>query len=251
MFPQSLHLVVLRDPVAQFHSTQRLLEKQRNRYFALVPLVVLARNAQHLAVREAAATLGLSLPPLYSDDLDYAFETCWRHLRRITAEERYRGFLAFWTLSAAAALESEAALVDIDAIGSDLAHRLSIEAALRARIGETVRLAPRAAQPDEAAGVASPPGMAEAHAAAVALVRARGGRLSAGRQDFLRAKLESRLDGRAAPSRLTHYRSFAPPPARRSALQRLSTVLMVLLARAVQPLRRLHGAVVWRKVLEK
>ncbi len=250
MFPQALHLVVLRDPVAQFQSIQRLLLKQRNRYFALAPLVVLARNARHPAVRDAAGRLGVSLPPLWSDDLDYGFETCWRHLRRISPEERYRGFLAFWTLCAAFALQSEAPVIDIDAIGTDLAHRLSIEAALRARVGETVRLVPRASQPDEATGLAPPPGMAEAHAAAMNFLRAGPLRLRAERQDFLRSKLEAGLRRRGMSFCVPGWRNPAlpQPPLRRSAFARMGTSLMVWLARAVQPLRRLHGALVWRRI---
>ncbi len=248
MFPQALHLVVLRDPLTQFHSTQRLLVQQRNRYFALAPLVVLARNAQHPAVRDAAGRLGVSLPPLWSADLDYSFETCWRHFRRIKADERYRGFLAFWTLCAASALQSEAPVVDIDTIGTDLAGRLSVEAALRARIGETVRLVPRATQTEGAGALAEPPGMPDAHAAALALLRARGSRLSADRLDYLLAKLQAGPGRRAASSGAPRWSSPAPPPiARRSALQRLVTGMQVALARMVQPLRRLHGAVVWQQ----
>ncbi len=248
MFPQALHLVVLRDPVAQFQSIQQLLQKQRNRYFALATLMVLARNARHPAVRDVTGRLGVSLPPLWSGDLHYGFETCWRHMRRIKPDERYRGFLAFWTLSAAFSLQSEAPVIDIDAIGTDLAHRLSIEGALRRRIGETIRLVPRASVPEEAAGQAAP-GMAEAHAAAMNFLRAGPVRLTAERHDFLRSKLEAGLRKRGMSSCVPGWASpQMPPPVRRSAFARLGTGLAVFLARAVQPLRRLHGALVWRRV---
>jgi hypothetical protein len=252
LFPQALHLVVLRDPLAQFHSTQRLLKQQRNRYFSLAPLLVLARNAQHPAVREAAQTMGVTLPALFSTDMDYAVETCWRHVRRLSPAEQYRGFLAFWTLCAVAALESEAMVIDMDTIGSNAGHRLAVEAALRARIGETIRLVPR--EPEAGARRAAPPdGMAEAHEAALRLIQSRAGRLTAERRDLVAAKLLAGLEqGGNGPFVQGWSSPVLPGPAmRRGALQRLGTGAVVLMAQAMQPLRRLHGAVVWRKVPTK
>jgi len=246
LFPQALHLVVLRDPLAQFQSIQRLREQQRNRYFALAPLLVLARNAQHPAVREAAQTLGVRLPDLLSTDMDYAVETCWRHVRRLSAAEHYRGFLAFWTLCAVHALESEAQVIDMDTIGSNAGHRLMVEAALRTRIGEAIKLVPRQA---EGARRGTPPaGMAEAHAAALRLLQATGGKLTAERRDLVAGKLQAGLDlGGAGPCVPGWSSPALPrPPGRRSAVQRLGTGAMVLMAQATQPLRRLHGALVWR-----
>ncbi len=245
LFPHALHLVVLRDPLAQFHSIQRLLEQQRNRYFALAPLLVLARNAQHPAVREAAQALGVTLPDLFSRDLDYAVETCWRHVRRISPAEHYRGFLAFWTLCAVFALDSKAQVIDMDTIGSNAGHRLTVEAALRTRIGDAIRLQPR--QP-EASRRAMPAGMVEAHAAALRLLDSLAGRLTAERRDLLASKLQAGLDrGDARPCVPGWSIPVLPAlPARRSFVQRLGTGAMVLMAQAMQPLRRLHGALVWR-----
>ena len=135
-FPRALHAVVLRDPIGQFHSGQRLLQEQRNRYFVLAPLLVLARNALDPRVRTAVSALGVRLPALYSDDMDYAVETCWAHVRRAPLAERYRCFLAFWTLCAMSALDSAALVIDADAMGEDPAHRSTIEQALQAHIGE-------------------------------------------------------------------------------------------------------------------
>jgi hypothetical protein len=251
LFPQALHLVVLRDPVAQFHSIQRLLEQQRNRYFALAPLLVLARNAQHKAVREAAQALGVRLPELNSRDMDYAVETCWRHVRRISPAEHYRGFLAFWTLCAVGALDSEAQVIDMDTIGSNAGHRVAVEAALRTRIGDAIRLQPR--QPEGALRRARPAGMAEAHAGALRLLHAHGGRLTAARRDLLASKLQAGLElGGAGPGVPGWSIPVLPGPSgRRSAMQRLGTGAMVLMAQAMQPLRRLHGSLVWRGAAAK
>ncbi len=251
LFPQALHLVVLRDPLAQFHSIQRLLEQQRNRYFALAPLLVLARNVQHPAVREAAQALGVRLPDLNSRDMDYAVETCWRHVRRISPAEHYRGFLAFWTLCAIGALDSEAQVIDMDTIGSNAGHRLTVEAALGTRIGDAIRLQPR--QPEAVLRSAAPVGMAEAHTAALRLLQASGGRLTMERRDLVASKLQAGLDlGGAGPFVPGWNTPILPAlAARRSAVQRLGTGALVLMAQAMQPLRRLHGAVVWRRAAAK
>jgi len=247
-FPQAMHAVVLRDPVAQFHSAQRLLVEQRNRYFALAPLLVLARNARHPAVRQAAAALGVRVPSLFSNDMAYGVETCWRHVRRQDAGERYRTFLAFWTLCTLSALDSDALVIDMDAIGSDAAHRQHIEAALRLRIGDTIRLVPRSAPGlDDRMRLA---GVKEAHQAATGLALAHRARLAPDRLEIILAKLADGQNAFQAASRVTvPMPSWHTPdlPAKlepRNAVQRLITSAMVLVARGLQPLRRLHGKMV-------
>jgi hypothetical protein len=238
-FPQALHAVVLRDPVSQFSSCRRLMIEERNRYFALAPLLVLARNVQNPLVREAALALGVSLPILHSDDIDYAVETCWRHIRRLAPAERYRGFLAFWTLSALSALESDALVIDIGAMRHDAGHRQIVENTLGAQIGEPIELIPRGGQPGRDAPVA---GRAEAHRAAIALLLTQRARLSPQRLDLILEKLElaGALAGFTAPT-------WKTPKIGVPATQHpFHTWLQVRLAHAMQPLRRLHGALVRR-----
>lgn len=248
-FPQAMHAVVLRDPLTQFRSAQRLLVEQRNRYFALAPLLVLAKNAQHPAVRQATASLGVRLPPLFSNDMAYGVEICWRHVKRQDQAERYRAFLAFWTLCALSALDSDALLIDMDIIRSDTEHRLQVETALRLRIGDSVNLHPRPAcpDPDDRLRLA---GIKDAHQAATALALAHRARLTPNRLDIILAKLASgdQAPGAGArvsvlvPSWQTH--DLLGPTGHRSGLQRLATAAMVLAAQALQPLRRLHGRIV-------
>jgi len=247
MFPQAMHLVVLRDPLAQFHSIQRLLEQQRNRYFALAPLLVLARNARHPAVANAVSTLGVSLPPLHSANLDYGVETCWRHIRRIAPAEQYRGFLAFWTLCAIASLDSGATVIDVDALGTDPAHRRGAEATLLAQLGEPIKLVPRA--PHETAAMPPPPGLDEAHEAAAAFLNANRHRLTAQRHAIITAKLESATGPQSGTPLVSGWSSpvMPAPLAARNPTQRLATALIVMAARGIQPLRRLHGAMAWRR----
>ena len=242
-FPQALHVVVLRDPVAQFHSGQRLLQAQRNRYFVLAPLLVLARNAHDPMVRVAASALGVTLPTLHSDDMDYAVETCWAMVRRASPAERYRGFLAFWTLCALSALDSGALVIDADAIGDNLAHRSTVEQALEAWIGEPIQLVPRVSQTATTAGL--PSGWREAHDEAASFVRAHQGRVSTGRIDIILEKLGGEESAIRTPP------SWPTPRLPDSTLsagwtRSAGTWAEVRLARAMQPLRRLHGSIAKR-----
>ena len=254
LFPQALHAVVIRDPMSQFASTQRLLLEQRNRYFALAPLLVLARNAHVPAVREAALALGVTIPALHSDDMDYAVETSWRHVWRASPDERYRGFLAFWTLCAISALESEALVIDTEALATDPEHRRSVEQAISGVIGEAVNLVPRAAHASEQ-NRRTEPAMwrAEAHRAAESLIVANHARLTPERMATILAKLEPGACTARPTRAATPWPAPAPPPVRapRGARQRVITWAAVRLARAMQPLRRAHGAIVWRSKTKK
>ncbi len=227
-FPAALHAVVLRDPAAQFHSI-RQLQQNRNRYFSVAPILVLARNAQHPAVRQACDALGLRLPELHSHDMAYGVETVWRHIRRQDEAERYRGFLAFWTLSALWALRGEALLIDLARLADSPAYRAEAAAALGAPIGALPELMPR---PASSGASLRMPGQAAAHGAATHLAQAYAGRL---RSDRL-AWVLSCLDGGDLKAH------FAPPS--RTVRQPVWTAAAVAYARALQPVRRLHGKLV-------
>ena len=246
-FPDMLHMVVLRDPLAQWRSGQRLLEEERNRYFTVAPLLVLARNPGHDLVQAACEALGVRLPWLGSRDMAYGVETVWRHVRRQDAAERYRGFLAYWIVTALAALNSRAMLVDTALMGRSPEHRAVVEAAFAARLGAPLCLASEAINGSDPAGK---PGreLALAHGDAAAFAEAFGGGLAPRRL----AKLLGCLavdGGPATPSRAV-VRAPAcvmGPPAVRAGVGRWVQVwLMVVFARALKPLRRLHGKVTRR-----
>jgi hypothetical protein len=248
-FPGACHAVILRDPASQWRSVTRLLERQRNRYFTVAPLLVLARNAHHPLVEEALRALDVHPPRLLSDDMAYGMETCWRHIQRLGPEARYRAFLAFWTLGAVSSLNSGALVIDMGAIASQPGHRLSVEAALRATIGENIDLVPRR---DEADLLAEPPapGRDCAHQAAAGFVGAQAATLAPDRRDLILSKLETGAWPRPGPVKSLAMTKPSPlpirPPSPRPLMTRLGTVFAVAFARGLQPLRRLHGSVVLR-----
>ena len=234
-FPGALHAVVIGDPVAQWASAQTLLAVQRNRYFATVPFLVLARNADHPLVRDAIAALDVRLPRLYSPDVAYGMEACWRHLRRTGAEEQYRGFLAFWTACGIQALCGGAPVLDARKAASDSVCRRDVETILSAALCQRIDLRSRSA-----AEIKRAPWLDAAHQAASQVIRARGDALMPERRDTLLGYLAT--DG-PAPARPRAHRA-APPAAEppRTKAQCMTTSAAVLIARALQPIRRLHGA---------
>ena len=232
-FPQALHAVVLRDPVAQWHSCLRLLTNERNRYFTLAPSLVLARNAANPLVQRATAMLGVRLPQLDSPNLAYGIETVWRHLRRQDDAERYRAFLAYWTLTALSAVQGRAMVIDTSLLATSAGHREDVERALAAILGSPVDLVPH--KPE--ALPAPTPDQLAAHYAAGALARDWQDRVT---PDRLALVLDRLAPGPSAPKSGTvqGWSLPAAPPSRRPAFP---TAVLVLFARALQPLRRWHG----------
>ena len=244
-FPQVMHAVVLRDPRAQWLSGRRLLERERNRYFTLAPFLVLARNARDPLVVQAAEAFGVRLPDLLSDDMEYCVEATWRHVRRLPPAAQYRGFLAFWTLCAITALDSQALVIDTDRIGASAEHRHTVEAALRERVGDAISLLPRSPTPAPEDREAAPPGAGEAHRVAAALVLAHQRRLVPERQAIILDKLGV---GAACVTQIAvKMPAAARSPVARSLARRAQIWCLVQAARAVQPLRRLHGRIASRR----
>ncbi len=240
-FPQALHAVVLRDPVAQWRSCQRLLTNERNRYFSLAPALVLARNAGNPLVQRATAALGVRLPQLDSPDLAYGIETVWRHLKRQDDAERYRAFLAYWTLTALSAVQGRAMVIDTARLATSTSHREEVERALAATLGAQIDLMPR-----EPETLPPPtPDQLAAHQAATALAREWRDQLAPERLSLVLDRLQR---GPAPVSRpmLQGWTPPAAPPRRRPLLP---TAALVLFARALQPLRRWHGQ--WQFVADR
>ena len=151
-FPDVLHAVVLRDPLEQWGSARRLLTEERNRYFTVAPLLVLARNPGHKLVRQACEALDVRLPVLGSTDMAYGVETVWRHVKHQDVTTQYRGFLAYWTATALAALQSRALLIDTALLARAPEHRAAVEAAFAARLGGPIDLTYQAVKGTEIDG---------------------------------------------------------------------------------------------------
>jgi hypothetical protein len=237
-FPDALHAVLLRDPVAQWASVTAQLAAG-NRFFAAAPLLVLARNREALAVREAVERFGLRLPALPASRRDLDPELCWRHAARFDEAARYRLFLAFWTITAISALSSDAMIIDADRLAADQAHGDAVAQALRAHTGTGVSL--DTSVPPSRAQI--PAGGQAAHAAALALLHARKPALPPPSFALIEAKLSRPAEPPASPEPA----AGAPPGWRDAeaadAASRLRRALYFALIGASMPLRRLHGQI--------
>ncbi len=242
-FPDALHMVVMRNPLKQWRSCRRLLLEQRNRYFTVAPALVLARNAHHPLVRRACAALDVRLPRLESADMAYGVEKIWRVQKRQDVAESYRAFLAFWAVTTVTALEGEALVIDNDRLGTDPEHRATVEHALQARIGQRLPLPlqPRAPSSGSDHGLGRED-IRAAHAAASAWALSYADRLSPSRLALLLAALG--LHDRENTTARTQIQVAMPTSLTACPIGVAGSARVgaeVLFARALQPLRRLHG----------
>jgi hypothetical protein len=99
-FPGAVHVVVVRNPAAQFASALHQHQRHANPYFLVMPLLVLSHNWNNPRVMQAVNHFGVRLPLMSVDRSRGVAEPAWReHLRRTGPEDWYRGFLAFWVLA--------------------------------------------------------------------------------------------------------------------------------------------------------
>lgn len=231
-FPDALHAVVLRDPIAQWSSARRQMEVNRNRYFVLAPFIILARNAGQPLLDAAIAALGVRRPPVISQDLGVTTIACWRHVGRIDWTQRFRGFLALWAASAITALSGEALVVDAEALGCSKRHLARVEQELSLVAGGPVDLTPS----DEAGGawIGTEAEHGEAQAAcraALDFVASHGSALQPARLAAIRRKLAPHAAQDSQPVPVIRVPGL---------LARLDAATYVALSMASYPLRRTH-----------
>jgi hypothetical protein len=233
-FPEALHAVVLRDPVAQWASVAAQLAAG-NRFFAVGPLLVLARNPEAPLVREAVERFGLRLPALPARRRDLDPELCWRHGQRLDEAARYRVFMAFWTVTAISALSSRALIIDADRL-ADPNHSETVAAALSAHAGIDITLdtnVPPSRAPLPAGGPA-------AHAVALAMLGSRKPCLAPAAFALIEGKLARRTIVSAPPIPARADASWRDLEADDPA-SRLRRAIYFAAIAASMPLRRLHG----------
>ena len=248
-FPNALHAVILRDPVAQWRSARLQMERDSNHYFVLAPFLILARNAAHPLLADALKRLDVCLPPHLSDDPGIIQTTCWRHVQRLSWADRYRGFLALWSATALTALSTGAMVIDSDLLQSDVAHRDEAGQALGAALGQgggvRLDLSPEPAREQVWVGSkAEAEDAARAALAALGYMTAHQHLLAPDRARLVTRKLTPSFEppvGAAIPA-LT---GAALPPVRpiRHApmlLRYVDAVVYLALSRASYPLRRGH-----------
>jgi hypothetical protein len=140
-FPHAIHIVVMRNPLAQFISAQRQFQRHDNRYFLAMPLLLLAMHRDVPDVAAAVRQLGVALPSLPSGaSLHASMAACEAHLRRSDPVAWYRGFLAFWMVTAASIPETIDLMIDSDLLTNSGDYRRQCEIDLTTLTGRTVDL---------------------------------------------------------------------------------------------------------------
>jgi hypothetical protein len=138
-FPQAIHIALMRNPLTQFVSAQRQFQRHDNPYFLAMPLLLLVRHRDVPEVSAAIRRLAVALPSLPSGgSLDAGMAACTAHLRRTDPAAWYRGFLAFWTVTAASIPETIDLLIDSDLLTNSGEYRHQCEVDIATLTGRTV-----------------------------------------------------------------------------------------------------------------
>jgi hypothetical protein len=152
-FPDAIHVVVMRDPFAQFASSLRQFVRDGNGYFLAMPLLLLAMNRDLPLVLRCTRHLGVELPHRPPSWLEARIDSasCEEYLRDGTPASWYRGFLAFWVATVAVIPQTVDLIIDGDA----LAHSRTYQSR---RAVDLARLTGRMVDFDDAevAGATSP-----------------------------------------------------------------------------------------------
>jgi hypothetical protein len=127
-FPDAAHIVVMRDPFAQFVSSSRQFVENGNGYFLGVALLLLAMNRHLPLVSLCVRHIGVELPDLTGCRTPRAALTaCEASLRESCPAAWYRGFLAFWVATAATIPDTVDLIIDSDALARGSSYRLRCE----------------------------------------------------------------------------------------------------------------------------
>jgi hypothetical protein len=131
-FPQAIHVVLMRNPLAQFLSAQRQFQRDDNDYFLAMPLLLLAMHRDVPDVAAVVRHLSVALPSLPPGASEQAcLAVCKAHLRNREPAEWYRAFLAFWMATAASIPDTIDLVIDSDLLttSADYRHQCEIELA--------------------------------------------------------------------------------------------------------------------------
>jgi hypothetical protein len=138
-FPQAIHIALMRNPLAQFVSAQWQFQRHENPYFLAMPLLLLATHRDLPEVAAAVRRLAVALPSLPSGgSLDAGMAACVAHLWRTDPIAWYRGFLAFWTVTAASIPDTIDLIVDSDLLTNSGEYRHQCEIDIATLTGRTV-----------------------------------------------------------------------------------------------------------------
>lgn len=138
-FADAVHVVVLRNPAAQFHSALRQFVRDGNPYFLVMPLAILMWNIGNQRVVDALRIFGVQLPKWRTNmkllEAAIAATDQWRDAQ---AEQWYRAFLAFWTLCVLSIPDTIDCFIDADLLKISPGWRMAQQRYLTSLTGQPV-----------------------------------------------------------------------------------------------------------------
>jgi len=138
-FPEAVHILITRNPSAQFDSARRQLVYHGNPYFLAMPLLILAMNRDLPRVRACLQHLRVTLPRLAGcHTWEMCVEACVASVRQSQPVQWYRGSLAFWLLGATSAPDSIDLLIDSELLAFSGLYRRQCAAELEVLTGRVV-----------------------------------------------------------------------------------------------------------------
>jgi hypothetical protein len=135
-FPDAVHIVVVRDPFTQFASALRQFVWHEDGYFLAMPLLLLTMHRDLPLIRLCLRHMGLELPELANAPNGLA--ACIAYLRAGDPSTWYRGFLAFWAVTAASIPDTVDLVIDSDALARSGSYRMRCEIELARLTGQMV-----------------------------------------------------------------------------------------------------------------
>lgn len=170
-FPEAAHVVVLRQPWAQFRSAWRCLVADGNPYFLAAPIVVLARNAGDPAVAALVRALDLPVSPTADPAPMAHVREIYRLVPGMPAAALYGFAFALWLLGLGRGLPAADFALDGDADPAALAAMFHAETALAFDPGAARR--PAAPRFELAGGDELAAAVADCHRRAIAALDGR------------------------------------------------------------------------------
>jgi hypothetical protein len=138
-FPEAVHIAVLRNPYTQFASALRQFVLHGNAYFIAMPLLLLAMHRDLPMVNACIRHLGTELPsPPKCHPLRGGLAACEASVRSSHPGAWYRGFLAFWVLTAASMPDTVDLIINSDLLEHSGRYRQQCEFDLATLTGQMV-----------------------------------------------------------------------------------------------------------------
>jgi hypothetical protein len=138
-FPDAVHIVVLRNPFAQYSSALQQFIRHDNMYFLAMPLLLLALHRNLPMVMACIRHLEPKLPSVTGcTTLRAMWAACEASLRCDDPAGWYRILLAFWVLTVATIPDDVDLIIDSDRLAGDCQYRRQCEIELATLTGRAV-----------------------------------------------------------------------------------------------------------------